>query len=75
MTNSVIARAHADTPKFRNASCFVRLITDCASVRNPRVPPELKNHCVRKYRRQAYSPAPRASIGRLKNPAQPHRRI
>ena len=70
MTHSVIARARADTPKFRNASCFVRLITDCASVRNPRVPPELKNHYVRKYRRQAYSATPRASIGRCQKRRQ-----
>ena len=43
-------RANAEKPG--KASCFIRLMTDCASLRNPRVPPELKNHCVRKYRRQ-----------------------
>jgi hypothetical protein len=47
----------------RLANCIVRLITGCASLRNPRVPPEPSIQSLRSYNcKPAYSPATLPSI-------------
>lgn len=47
----------------RFANCIVRLITGCASLRNPRVPPEPSIQSLRSYNcKPAYSPATLPSI-------------